>query len=52
MRISQVSYEVCTHLNTNFIKGMAKRDDEFVIILDIDKIFSIEELNAITRGME
>lgn len=41
-----------THLNTDFIKGMAKKEDEFVIILDIDKIFSLEELNAITRGID
>ena len=33
-----------TRLNTEFIKGMGNRDDEFVIILDIDKVFSSEEL--------
>ena len=32
-----------TRLNTKFIKGMGKRDDEFIIILDIDKVFSAEE---------
>ncbi len=32
-------------LRTEFIKGMGKRNDEhFVIILDIDKVFSTEEL--------
>ncbi len=31
-------------LNTRFIKGMGKRDDRFIIILDIDKVFSAEEL--------
>jgi purine-binding chemotaxis protein CheW len=30
-------------LNTKFIKGMGKREDEFIIILDIDKVFSAEE---------
>ena len=33
-----------THLNTEFIRGMGKRDNTFVIILDIDKVFSIDEL--------
>ncbi|MCG6552293.1 MAG: chemotaxis protein CheW [Candidatus Magnetominusculus sp. LBB02] len=31
-------------LRTDFIKGMGKRDNEFMIILDIDKIFTVEEL--------
>jgi purine-binding chemotaxis protein CheW len=33
------------HLNTNFIKGMGKRDERFIIILDIDRVFSGEELS-------
>lgn len=33
-----------TGLKTDFIKGMGKRDDQFIIILDIDKLFSEEEL--------
>jgi purine-binding chemotaxis protein CheW len=33
-----------THLNTDFIRGMGKHEDRFVIILDIDKVFSGEEL--------
>lgn len=35
-----------TRLNTDFIKGMGKRDDQFIIILEINKIFSSEELAA------
>jgi purine-binding chemotaxis protein CheW len=34
-------------LNTEFIRGMGKRDEEFVIILDIDKVFSTEDLEAV-----
>ncbi|MEQ8167587.1 MAG: chemotaxis protein CheW [Candidatus Eremiobacterota bacterium] len=34
-----------TKLKTEFIKGMGKKDDQFVIILDIDRIFSMEELS-------
>ncbi len=33
-----------TRLNTEFIKGMGKRDGEFIIILDINKVFSSDEL--------
>lgn len=36
-----------TRLNTDFIKGMGKRDDKFIIILDIDKVFSAEELEVV-----
>ncbi len=36
-----------TRLNTEFIKGMGKRDDQFIMLLDIDRIFSSEELGAV-----
>jgi purine-binding chemotaxis protein CheW len=35
-------------LDTNFIKGMGKIDDHFVMILDIDRIFSSDELAELT----
>ena len=31
-------------MKTKFIKGMGKRDSRFIIILDIDKVFSADEL--------
>jgi purine-binding chemotaxis protein CheW len=34
-----------TRLNTKFIKGMGKRDNQFIIIMDIDKVFSADELS-------
>jgi len=40
-----------TKLNLDFIRGMGKHADQFIIILDIDKIFSNEEL-AITVPVE
>lgn len=43
--------KIGTKLKTEFIKGMGKRDGEFIIILDIDKVFSVEEL-ILTREME
>ena len=40
-----------TQIRTDFIKGMGKRDAQFIMILDIDRIFSAEELSAV-RGAE
>jgi len=34
-----------TKLRTEFIKGMGKRNDQFIIILDIDRVFSMEEID-------
>ncbi|MEN6633749.1 MAG: chemotaxis protein CheW, partial [Candidatus Polarisedimenticolia bacterium] len=39
-----------TRLRTDFIKGMGKRDNEFIIILDIDKVFSVEELSMMVQA--
>lgn len=36
--------KIGTKLDTQFIQGMGKRDDVFIILLDIDKVFSSEEL--------
>ena len=36
-----------TRLRTEFIRGMGKRDDRFVIILDIDRVFSVDELSLV-----
>ena len=37
-----------THLKTEFLKGMGKYNEHFVMILDIDKVFSGEELAAVS----
>jgi purine-binding chemotaxis protein CheW len=39
--------KIGTRLRTDFIKGMGKREDRFIIILNIDKVFSSEELSAV-----
>ncbi|MBE0500352.1 MAG: chemotaxis protein CheW [Desulfuromonadales bacterium] len=39
-----------THLNTEFIKGMGNLDNRFVIILDINRVFSSDEL-ALVQGL-
>ncbi len=36
--------KIGTRLKTDFIKGMGKRNDQFIMILDIDKVFSTDEL--------
>jgi purine-binding chemotaxis protein CheW len=36
-----------TRLNTQYIKGMGRRDENFIIILDTDKIFSAEEISVV-----
>jgi purine-binding chemotaxis protein CheW len=36
-----------TLLNTNFLKGMGKHNERFVMILDIDRVFSPVELAAV-----
>ncbi len=42
--------KIGTSLNTEFITGMGKRDDQFIIILDIDKIFTSDEVVAVQQA--
>lgn len=44
--------KIGTKLNTEFIKGMGKRDERFIIILNIDKVLSADELRMINEGSE
>ena len=39
-----------TKLKTEFIKGMGKQEDKFIIILDIDKVFSFDELEIVQNA--
>ncbi len=39
-----------TKMNTDFLKGMGKHDGGFVMILDIDKVFSSDELAAVQES--
>lgn len=41
-----------TRLKTEFIKGMGKRDEHFIIILDIDRVFSSIELSLVQEAGE
>jgi purine-binding chemotaxis protein CheW len=38
-----------TRLAAEFIKGVGKKDDSFIIILDIDRIFNAEEMTVLSR---
>ena len=42
--------KIGTRLNTDFIKGMGKRDDEFIIILDIDSVFTSADLALVQEA--
>lgn len=39
-------------LNTDFIKGMGKHNEQFIIILDITRIFSCDELQSLLDDTE
>ncbi len=39
--------KIGARLNTDFIQGMGKREDQFIIILDIDKVFSTDDLTTV-----
>jgi purine-binding chemotaxis protein CheW len=41
-----------TKLNIEFIRGMGKHNDQFIIILDIDRIFSVDGLTVLTEAAE
>jgi purine-binding chemotaxis protein CheW len=42
----QPAPRIGTQIRTDFIKGMGKRDALFIMILDIDRVFSAEEMNV------
>ena len=43
----QPAPRIGTQIRTDFIKGMGKHDEQFIVILDIDRVFSVEELSAV-----
>ena len=44
--------KIGTKLNTEFIKGMGKREEVFIILLDIDKVFSADEISAVQGAFD
>jgi purine-binding chemotaxis protein CheW len=47
----QPAPRIGTQIRTDFIKGVGKRDSQLIMILDMDRVFSGEELSAV-RGVE
>jgi purine-binding chemotaxis protein CheW len=47
----QPAPKIGTQIRTDFLKGMGKREAHFVMILDIDRVFSAEEMSAV-RAVE
>ncbi|MBU3917526.1 chemotaxis protein CheW [bacterium] len=39
-----------TRLNTDFIRGMGKHDGQFIIILNIERIFTMDELEQVQQA--
>ncbi len=44
--------EIGSRWRSEFIKGIGKRDDRFIIIIDIDRVFSSDDLVAVQRKAE
>jgi len=42
----QPAPRIGTQIRVDFIKGMGKRENNFIMILDIDRVFSADELTA------
>ncbi|MFP5249012.1 MAG: chemotaxis protein CheW [Acidobacteriota bacterium] len=47
----QPAPRIGTRIHTEFIRGMGKRETQFIMILDIDRVFSAEDMAAL-RGQE
>lgn len=41
-----------TRLKNDVIKGVGKRDNQFIIILDIDRIFTLEDIEQIVESRD
>jgi len=41
-----------TSLNIEFLQGMGKKDDHFIMIFDIDKVFSTEDIAAVSGDID
>jgi purine-binding chemotaxis protein CheW len=44
--------KIGTHLKTEFLTGMGKKDEEFILILDIDRVFSSYDIAAVQEAEE
>lgn len=37
---------MCSRIDASVIRGMGKRDDQFIMILDLDRVFTADELRS------
>jgi purine-binding chemotaxis protein CheW len=44
--------KIGTRLRTDFLKGMGNQEDRFIMLLDIDRVFSAAEVNAVVEAQE
>jgi purine-binding chemotaxis protein CheW len=44
--------KIGAQLKVEFIKGIGKRDNKFIMLLDIEKVFSADELEAAERAVD
>ena len=46
------SPRIGTQLNTDFLNGMGKKGDDFILLLNIDRVFSADELIAVSASSD
>jgi hypothetical protein len=39
-------------VNTDFIRGMVEKDNKFIRLLDVDNVFSVEEVISIKEAVD
>ncbi len=39
-------------LRAQFIRGMARREHGFIVLLEVGRVFAIDELAALARGVD
>ena len=52
VRHAEVIRDEIQQLNTEFLKGMGKKDERFILLLEIDKVFSVMELEAVSDSVQ
>jgi purine-binding chemotaxis protein CheW len=43
---------IVTKFRSDYIRGMIQEDDHFMMVLDIDKVFSLDDLDSLTETKE
>jgi purine-binding chemotaxis protein CheW len=40
--------KIGTRINTDYIRGIGRRDDDFIMILDIDRVLTADDIRSAT----